>query len=1331
MISIQTSDFLTSSRHRTFAKLLRRLIILTTLALLLFGVLRFTKTRAAATVQNSVTVSTVSAASFIGGAATLAPNSIVAAFGTQLANGTQVAATQPLPTNLLNTTVTVGGVAAPLFFVSPGQVNYLIPQNVPAGDAQVVINATAANGDQIISRGQVRIAPTAPALFTANATGTGVPAAVTGRVNAAGQFVFDPNPPFEPDPVAQGRVIPAPIDVGTDARPAFLILFGTGLRNAAAGSMQAIIGGVEVPVTAAAAPGFVGLDQINLQIPVALKGRGLVDVTLVSGGVSSNAVTVNLAGTPNAILSITGFSISNGAVAGQTLTISGAGFSTNANDNIVRFGNAQARVIAATANQLTVLVPFGAESGRVAIQTPQGETRSAATCRIKTSMSGLVQSTGSANTGPAPLEGVAVRVIGTNVSVRTNQQGAFVIPDLPTGFNSVEVDGGSAMQTPPYPRVTLKLLVQADRDNQFAQPISLQQVNGGSAIVGFAGNPSSAIGNQLKQALSGRQAIGQAVPADGQQTQTPGKSVFITNRGVTLEVPIGTTVKFPDGKTNGAVQLTVVERSRLPGIALPAGVYASTIAQITPLGTTFAPGASLSFPNPDQANLPPGAKVDLYRFDFQRGAFIKRGTATVSANRATVVSDGRLVDLASFWFAAAASGVTTVTGRVIDTFSSPVARAQVTVNGRAGMTDANGGFSLSDVAVAAGSQIQADVLLPQQWGTSPRGTSAATTAVAGGVTNVGTIALSNTRQTGLVLSPFVIDFDSNSPPARIDVTLTQPAPTGGLAVTLASDNQTVVTVPASVTIAAGQTTAFFNATRVGAGFALISARATLAGNTLETKAVAAVAAIAPTLSSVAPISAAAGSAVDITGINLSSKPDDNFIFYVRNGQVVGLSDPTTSRVISSTNNRTVLRVIVPRIPGGAVSLVAVVVNSMSGILSDASAPLAFNIIRNQINAPQLASVTPAQGKPRDQVAIIGGGFSVKPEENRVIFRQELNTAQARVLQASETRLVVEVPSAGMTVGLADITVERIGVTGTFSDLSNALDFRYTAQAVPPSKPTLASVLNAATGGNSGRDTDRIIARGTNFGLNFYDPAKDDVANNEPLITLLLFYQNNQLVNFALPVGVQNNTQITSIVPTGLNAGTVQITTVTFDLENGLLSDESNAVNFTISSGSLRRIDEDEPNDSPELATEVSIPVIVDGKTAKGDAGELIFRLDTGENEVLTDLFFLPLEKTTALTFTLTFTQNADLDLFVLKYDGLGGFDLIASSTKSQGTSEQLTGSLSGGFYLIAVGAFSGSSAYSLTLQAGTLPAFPPFNPLAPIANDNVRYPALVERKKLW
>ena len=282
----------------------RPVIIVTGFVLLLMAALRFSgvlpATFAAATVQNSVSVTTVSAASFVGSPAPLGQSSIAAAFGTQLSSGLEIATTQPLPTTLGGTSVTVGGVPAPLFFVSPGQINYLVPPNVPAGDAPVVVTSAVA-GDQVVSRGQIRVAGNAPAIFTANSNGIGVPAAVTGRVNASGQFVFDPNPPFEPDPVTPGRLIPSPIDVGTDTRPAFLILYATGLRNVAAGSVKAVIGGIEIPVTPVEAPGFIGLDQVNVQIPLSLKGSSLVNVALIAAGVSSNPVAVNLAGTPNSV----------------------------------------------------------------------------------------------------------------------------------------------------------------------------------------------------------------------------------------------------------------------------------------------------------------------------------------------------------------------------------------------------------------------------------------------------------------------------------------------------------------------------------------------------------------------------------------------------------------------------------------------------------------------------------------------------------------------------------------------------------------------------------------------------------------------------------------------------------------------------------------------------------------------------------------------------------------------------------------------------------------------------------------------------------------------
>jgi uncharacterized protein (TIGR03437 family) len=1353
MPTVRRPEPLTTQKTQTAYRLIRAAIFCLFVGLLLAGQSHvwLPKTRAAVTVVNSVPVASVSAASFVASPATLAQNSIAAAFGTQLAIATQIATTQPLPTNLAGTTVTIDGVPAQLFFVSSGQINYLIPETVPPGDAQVVVTSTADNGDQVISRGTIKIASAAPALFTANANGAGVPAAVTGRINANNQFVFDPNPPFEPDPVTPGVFIPSPIDVGTDERPAFLILYGTGLRNAEPDSLRAIIGGLEVPVVAVAAPGFTGLDQINLQIPASLKGRGEVDVTLVASGVSSNVVKVNLAGNPSSTLAITGFSINEPAIVGQTVTINGNGFSTTPENNIVRFGAAQARVINATANQLTVIVPFGAESGRVLVQNQQGETRSAASFRIKTSLSGIVQSTGSATSDPSPLEGVAIRVIGTNLTVRTNRQGAFVVADIPPGPAQLEVDGGTTNSSPPFPTITLKTNVLADRDNPFSQPVSLQQVNGGSGNVGsfgeepVVGNRESVVDGELsgfsdrgaahlKQLISGlnehanRSATGYQLPTSDSQLfaakqQSTNKNTVVSDRGISLEIPIGTNVRFPDGKTRGSVQLTLVQRSRLPGLILPTGVYSTSIAQITPLGTQFSPGASLTFPNPDSANLPPGAKVDLYRYDFQAGVFIKRGTATVTADRARVVSDGRVVDVASFWFAAAPGGVTTVAGRVVNENGSPVFGATVTVNGRSSRTDSNGGFAVVDVATAGNAQIQAEAVLPRQWDNAPRGTSALTNVVTGGVTRVGTITLNNTIVTGLVLSPFVIDFGSSGAPKKVEVTLTQPAAAGGLVVSLTSRNTSVATVPTNVTIPAGQTTASFNVTRVGPGSAILEARATVGGRALETFAVVTVSLPAPTLTAVNPAAAAPGARITVSGTGLSSIPDNNIFSLFRGNNLIWIFDPGKNELQADTSGRISVRLEVPPVGAGATTIRASVVNTATGVLSDLSAPLNFTVNASAVPTPVLTSVTPEQGKPRDRVTINGSDFSATPSQNVVIFRQDGKEQTARVAQSSATQLVVQVPAFGLVAGQASIIVTRIGSDGARSGRSNALDFRVTEEVSVPPKPTLASVVNLLTNQPSGRDGNAIRATGTNFGMNFLN-ASGNFINEEPLISMLVFYQNNEFVNFSLPTGAQAGTQLTTLVPTGMAIGQAQITAVTFDLETGLLSDESSPVNFNITANSLRVINEDEPNNTPATATRITVPIIVEGRAALNDLAELVIPFDDGTVGKLHDLFYLKLDRDTPLTISLGFLPTGDLDLFLLQADANGDLAVVAFSARDQGILEQLSGTLRAGEYYIAVGAFSGSSGYLLTVAQGTslqdsgLPS-----------SFGVRQPGLIERRK--
>src|SRR5262249_2998398 len=109
----------------------------------------------------SETVTSVSAASY--GLMGLASEGIAAGFGSGLATATIGATTLPLPTELAGTTVKVKDSAsaerlAPLFSVSPAQVNYQIPVGTAAGAATVIITS----GDGRVSTGVSLIYSVAP-----------------------------------------------------------------------------------------------------------------------------------------------------------------------------------------------------------------------------------------------------------------------------------------------------------------------------------------------------------------------------------------------------------------------------------------------------------------------------------------------------------------------------------------------------------------------------------------------------------------------------------------------------------------------------------------------------------------------------------------------------------------------------------------------------------------------------------------------------------------------------------------------------------------------------------------------------------------------------------------------------------------------------------------------------------------------------------------------------------------------------------------------------------------------------------------------------------------
>ncbi len=243
-------------------------------------------------VSTAPAFASVSAASFAQG--TVAAESIVSGFGANLAATTVAANSLPLPETLAGVTVAVKDVLgverrAPLFFVSPTQINYQVPAGTAIGEGSVTIR----QGGNVVAAGLLQIAPVAPGLFTADASGRGLPAAAVLRVKADGAQSYEPVAQFD---AAANRFEAVPIELSAATEQVFLVAFGTGFRQRSAlAEVTATIGGVNTEILFAGAQGsLAGVDQANLRLARALAGRGNVEVALRVDGKTANAVTINI-----------------------------------------------------------------------------------------------------------------------------------------------------------------------------------------------------------------------------------------------------------------------------------------------------------------------------------------------------------------------------------------------------------------------------------------------------------------------------------------------------------------------------------------------------------------------------------------------------------------------------------------------------------------------------------------------------------------------------------------------------------------------------------------------------------------------------------------------------------------------------------------------------------------------------------------------------------------------------------------------------------------------------------------------------------------------------
>lgn len=221
---------------------------------------------------------TVSAASFDLNA--LASRSIAALFGEQLSETTNSAATLPLPVLLGDASITVRDAAgferdAPLFYVSPTQINYQIPPGTAAGPAETLVKRTG----EVIARGVLLVSSAAPGIFTLAQDGSGPAAALDAFTLTAAPFA------------AQRE----------DGSPNIIAVYCTGLGADATDTdidigmdVEARIDGETAEVLyAGRAPGFSGLNQVNVLLTPGI-APGVHTLTLRRGDKTSNPVTLEI-----------------------------------------------------------------------------------------------------------------------------------------------------------------------------------------------------------------------------------------------------------------------------------------------------------------------------------------------------------------------------------------------------------------------------------------------------------------------------------------------------------------------------------------------------------------------------------------------------------------------------------------------------------------------------------------------------------------------------------------------------------------------------------------------------------------------------------------------------------------------------------------------------------------------------------------------------------------------------------------------------------------------------------------------------------------------------
>ena len=214
-----------------------------------------------------------------------APGSIISIFGQDLAEQIAHPERTPLPTQLAGISVLVGNRLAPLFFVSPGQINAMIPFETTGNSVDVSVIAGPNSQSALVTLSP--LGSSAPRIFMKAFTDQG--AILNGSRNNV--LVDAANPAQAGDVIV---IFGTGLGAVTNPPPSGVAASGNPLSTTI-GPTNVTIGGQAAPTVpfSGLAPFFVGLYQVNARVPGGLP-PGRVPVVISTSAGSSNQAMISV-----------------------------------------------------------------------------------------------------------------------------------------------------------------------------------------------------------------------------------------------------------------------------------------------------------------------------------------------------------------------------------------------------------------------------------------------------------------------------------------------------------------------------------------------------------------------------------------------------------------------------------------------------------------------------------------------------------------------------------------------------------------------------------------------------------------------------------------------------------------------------------------------------------------------------------------------------------------------------------------------------------------------------------------------------------------------------